>query len=1403
MMRRLGKRMVALTLTAALATSLWPGGYLPGAGEAVYAAEAEEVLVWSGEDDTLVFTAGSDAAWSDAVFATNISDVTVGTNVKLTAKVTADGNYSDLDGEENGDASNAIQLAGAIKTGDSWIYAKSGDYPFLKAENLTDGEAEVTFHYEAEAGDLKEILFQYNVSEAYTGTITISDVKLYSVVEEEPVLPEKEPTVVADFAENANGWLPEAGYAYHGGDSASGGTAKTVIAWDSARQALKVSLDYSLDSGESWSEAKVKYYNEEGIDVSAYNRITCKLTYPEALEGKFKAKVFAKNDTSDTEIINKDTAFSAETTENGMCTATVTLKFSPGEEKITSLTLGMIGVNTDFAGDVYLDDVTFSQYNAGADFVDITETPGAGTQADITGMPASVFLADKDATASTLALYSYLLNMDAKNQVLFGHQNDTHKQVNAAGSGSDTKDLTGSISGVTGIDSLALTGAELGLDDTDTAVARAVEIGKAAAEEGAILSLSTHMPNMSNAKITQNADGTYNFAACDFNESKDLSNNCAKEVLPGGRYNEQFKDYLDVIAAYAKGLGDIPVMFRPFHECDGGWFWWGSASTDDETYKALYRYTVDYLTGEGVHNFLYIYSPNGPVMDTEKYLKRYPGDDYVDVLAFDYYDDYSSATAAFSEEYFANLRTSCENIKTLAEEKGKAAAIAEAGVRIMKADGSDMEGILVKDNPIRGQNWYRRVNDVAGETGMSYFLLWANFSDTNFYIPYKYNEGKGQELINEFIAFYNEGSSVFANGTKFYGEAESTNVSNTNAGNAVSGYITNLISRDVIKEPLTLQANVKNADSVKFILKNGENVQTLAAVKKEAGSYTAEVSSRILTALGKTDIGVVELVAVKGDIGEILVSLNFISFGKDKETLAANKLEDFELYYGDDAFLDGYFTENSAAGCSSAFRLDGTNKAAGSYGGKLEFTLKNTNSEVWTGRIKALTNTDFSGYNALQMWVKPDGTNKKVVVQLTDSSGEEFEVYLTDFAKAGTTAKYVTIPFDSFTGKAGGTLNTGNITKFAVWCNSTEDNTDLTSALYFDEIQAVNITGEQAAKKDASGLIITDESISAGTGAGDATGSGSSSAAAGTLSSGNTVILPDGSVQRTETATKADGSEVRTVTTTRPDNTVTIVVSGQEKNSAGKTVEVTKTTNKDASGVVTGITEEMVIQNAAKNTTVQVTVETDGAGRALASANVKKTGTAVDYGTKTTISGGIVAQITEAAGTRDVVITQTVVKSNGKTAYTISVNAGKLSEAAGLKLVKYDSERGEYVLVNKKSYTVSDKGSVTLALKENGSYELVTPAEKKAIVKEILQTVKPANKTKTVAKGKKTTMKLSGELNMDNVASITYSTSKKSVATVSKSGKITAKKSGTVTVKAKVTLKDGTTKTVSMKVKVK
>lgn len=155
-------------------------------------------------------------------------------------------------------------------------------------------------------------------------------------------------------------------------------------------------------------------------------------------------------------------------------------------------------------GSVYLDNLTLSQYNAAGDYTEITETAGEAVLADTSSMPEEVTLSDVNASGSAKALYAYLKGLDAANQVLFGHQNDTSKHVSTRdGVYSDTKDVTGSISGLVGIDSLALTGVELGIDNVDDAVQKSIEISKAAAAEGAIITLSTHMPNMSNEKSLQ------------------------------------------------------------------------------------------------------------------------------------------------------------------------------------------------------------------------------------------------------------------------------------------------------------------------------------------------------------------------------------------------------------------------------------------------------------------------------------------------------------------------------------------------------------------------------------------------------------------------------------------------------------------------------------------------------------------------------------------------------------------------------------------------------------------------------------------------------------------------------------------------------------------------------------
>ncbi len=172
--------------------------------------------------------------------------------------------------------------------------------------------------------------------------------------------------------------------------------------------------------------------------------------------------------------------------------------------------------------------------------------------------------------------------------------------------------------------------------------------------------------------------------------------------------------------------------------------------------------------------------------------------------------------------------------------------------------------------------------------------------------------------------------------------------------------------------------------------------------------------------------------------------------------------------------------------------------------------------------------------------------------------------------------------------------------------------------------------------------------------------------------------------------------------------------------------------------------------------------------------------------------------MTDAAGTTDLTIKQTVKDKKGNVLYTVETKAEDL--AAGKKLTLVKIEDGKKVLVSK-AVTVNKSGNVSVKAEE-GEYQLLNE-ETKALQKEILKTVTPKKSNVSVAKGKKTTVKLSSKLDMDNVAKITYRSSDKTKVKVDKNGKVTAKKKGNVTVKVKVTLNDGTTKTVKVKVKVK
>lgn len=222
-----------------------------------------------------------------------------------------------------------------------------------------------------------------------------------------------------------------------------------------------------------------------------------------------------------------------------------------------------------------------------------------------------------------------------------------------------------------------------------------------------------------------------------------------------------------------------------------------------------------------------------------------------------------------------------------------------------------------------------------------------------------------------------------------------------------------------------------------------------------------------------------------------------------------------------------------------------------------------------------------------------------------------------------------------------------------------------------------------------------------------------------------------------------------------------------------------------------------------EGTTATVTVTKDASGKVTAEAAVAATGKASKTGVKATVNADVIQAVTEAAGTKDVTITQEVKKADGTTAYTVQVNAADVKAGAKLAVMKKDEKTGELVLVNKKLYKVTKDGSVSLTFKARGVYVLKTQAEVKAAAKQIAKTIAPAKSTVNIGVKKTTVFQWSKKLNMENVAKITYKSSKKSVVSVNKNGKITGKKKGTGKVTAEVTLKDGTKKTVKMKVKVK
>ncbi|MCF8259817.1 MAG: T9SS type A sorting domain-containing protein [Melioribacteraceae bacterium] len=332
------------------------------------------------------------------------------------------------------------------------------------------------------------------------------------------------------------------------------------------------------------------------------------------------------------------------------------------------------------------------------------------------------FLVDKLATTETVNLFRNLKTR-THSTTLFGHQDATAYGVgwkNIPGK-SDVKDVCGDHPAVFGWD-LGDIGQFTNLDGVSFNLIKKSIIE--AYNRGGINTISLHLDNpVTGGNAWDNSTAV-------------------KNILPGGSHHSSYLATLGKVADFLKELKTtdgvfIPIVLRPYHEHNQSWSWWGVSACSEAEYTALWKMTVNFFRDtEQIHNLLYAISPQD-INTTQEYFKRYPGDNYVDVLGLDFYN-------LWDQSWIGYLSDALSMLAGESEKRGKVFAITETGV----------EGIPIN-------NWWtdyllKSINANGLSRQVSWVLVWRNASSTHHFAPYP-----GHSSVQNFIEFYNDSTTSF------------------------------------------------------------------------------------------------------------------------------------------------------------------------------------------------------------------------------------------------------------------------------------------------------------------------------------------------------------------------------------------------------------------------------------------------------------------------------------------------------------------------------------------------------------------------------------------------------------------------------------------------------------------
>jgi mannan endo-1,4-beta-mannosidase len=360
----------------------------------------------------------------------------------------------------------------------------------------------------------------------------------------------------------------------------------------------------------------------------------------------------------------------------------------------------------------------------------ITVSCGSSVQKRV-NVPAP---ADKNATKETVALYKNLFALKEKGY-MFGHQDALAYGVEwrYEEGRSDVKDVTGDYPAVYGWD-LGRIENRSDKDLDGVPFAKMCDFIRQVYDRGGVNTFSWHVNNpLSGEDAWDNPPGT------------------VASVLPGGSQHEKFKGWMDNAAEFLLSLKGsdgkaVPILFRPYHEFTGNWFWWCKNTTTPEQFRALWKFTFEYFQSKGVHNLIYVYNTSDANVATKAdFMEYYPGDEYVDMVSFDIYQ---GGEGEKRDKFVKDAKNIVAIMDEVARERNKLCAIAETGHE------------AVPD----AKWWTQTLGEAIGDHKISFVLVWRNHGwnehmsppKMHYYAPYK-----GQVSEQDFIEYYNQENTLF------------------------------------------------------------------------------------------------------------------------------------------------------------------------------------------------------------------------------------------------------------------------------------------------------------------------------------------------------------------------------------------------------------------------------------------------------------------------------------------------------------------------------------------------------------------------------------------------------------------------------------------------------------------